>query len=1185
MFISSRLLFASQPAKRQLSSVGAKLRAVGAALLLLVFAQMANSQPATEPLLERSSPVKSNVLYVLDNSGSMFGTGSARQVYSPQFSRSSGTCGDNNYANLSPFNNSLHYNPAKRYIVGRTNAGDPQLPATVDNNSFVVTYIPRATATATLNATTNAAVLCTASNYDRLDINANNTFSWNGSNVGAANPFPKSAARTDCPGTTCTIQQERQNVANWRAFHINRIAAAKTGSAEAFSRVPTNFRLSYGSIHSTATQYSRMRDFDQSKGTFMTWLNGLAQISGTPLRQSLDAAGQFYSDASNTGPWGNTPWAPDAVAQNTHLSCRRSYTILVTDGEWNGNPAGTAAARNDVDSTSGTLITHADGQKTYRYVPRSSDARSIGKADKVAGSTYSDTLSDVAMYYWSRDLRTDLPNNVSPGNPSDPPFWQNMTTYTGAFGPVGRLNNAQVASAKAGATNWVNNQPANDTPETIDDLIHAAHNAGGRFLNLTDADSFADELSNVIGSIANQLTTEAGVAASSVSLTAGTRKFVPTYNPVGWWGNVKAITLNANGSESGIAWEVTRTSNGRPTGASTIPAPSSRNIYVNRSSTSAADMIEFKHTNLSVNGLIATTATPTSVQMASATTDDIVQYLRGVRTKEGSLSTDFRVRDAVLGDIVNSTPAFIKNSTLFNYSVLPASGATSAARSNWPTYLTEKAAKTEGILLVGANDGMLHVFREGGTTPGAEILAVIPRGVLSALHTLPNRNYQHRFFVDGPLSQHDAYIDVPRKNQAGTTLRWANIVTGTAGAGGRSVFAIDGSWGPETSSRAMMWEVNSSMADFANLGYVMNEVQTGVLSDGTWVAVFGNGSYGGDGRAYLYVVNLSTGALIKSLATDTEISNGLGGVRLMRNNTGILQGVYAGDLKGRMWRFDLLGTANTWTSNKLFTTSSPTSTATQPITAAPAVFKSIDGRAGNMIVFGTGKLHDSLDQFNTTTQSAYGIWDNTAIGSPINGITGRSNLVSISVSQVSNTTSVGNTLNPDSPTNLYEGNSNRAINWSTDRGWVLDYTQTPGQRTIYPVEVSNDVVRIDSVAPRLTQASCSTSSSLGFNFIINPFTGTCNTNFPVFDTNGDGVFNEADSKACIYSTEADGRDVVLTRREESGGLIGITEDSCLKNLQNSQGFINYQDCKKTDPPPPGSGASFRRDWRQLFPRN
>lgn len=98
----------------------------------------------------------------------------------------------------------------------------------------------------------------------------------------------------------------------------------------------------------------------------------------------------------------------------------------MTDGYWNGDAATTAGARLNVDNTSGSTITGPNGQ-SYRYTP----AAPFKDSD-------TDTLADVAMYYWNRDLRTDLANKVTP-NPKDVAFWQHMVTFTVGLGVEGTL--------------------------------------------------------------------------------------------------------------------------------------------------------------------------------------------------------------------------------------------------------------------------------------------------------------------------------------------------------------------------------------------------------------------------------------------------------------------------------------------------------------------------------------------------------------------------------------------------------------------------------------------------------------------------------------------------------------------------------------------------------------------------
>ena len=127
---------------------------------------------------------------------------------------------------------------------------------------------------------------------------------------------------------------------------------------------------------------------------------------------------------------------------------------------------------------------------------------------------YTNTLADVALYYWSRDLRT-LPNNVTDGNPANPPFWQNLSTYSIGFGVNGTLSQAQVNTAKDGTSNWT--EPAANDAKAIDDLIHAAHNGGGEFIPVSNSAEFSDALRKILLSISGETSSQAGVAAAPIS--------------------------------------------------------------------------------------------------------------------------------------------------------------------------------------------------------------------------------------------------------------------------------------------------------------------------------------------------------------------------------------------------------------------------------------------------------------------------------------------------------------------------------------------------------------------------------------------------------------------------------------------------------------------------------------------
>jgi type IV pilus assembly protein PilY1 len=1164
----------------QLLGVKTELKAALLATTLVVSAA-SQAQLANDPLLTRAASVRPNLLFVLDDSGSMGGS----QVYARHYELASGSCGTSNYSNSAPVNNLLYYDPSKRYEPGFSNTGAQltNAPVPASFSTFTV-YLPKPGQN--IPALTTKSSKCESARYNTIEVRGSD-FRVNGTST-SVNPFTYNANRTDCGAGPCTLLQEKQNITNWRTYHTTRIAAAKMGVGKAFTDQPDTFRLGYTTIHvadamgggTGQTKLTGVKDLNLVKTDFYTWLNSLSLLSGTPLRKALDISGQYYSRSDKNGPWAHSPWKSNSEGEaiKDHLSCRKSFTVLITDGEWNGDAAPTTAAQANVDGVTGPTLVHSDGVTKYTYQPGTTkDLRSIGKSDKKIPSSadYGNTLADAAMYYWMNDLRAGtngLANNVTAGGPSDKPFWQNMTTYTGAFGPVGKLSAADVALAKKGELNWTAVQPAEDLPETIDDLIHAAHNGGGEFLTLTDASTFASELGRVVGSIAGEQFSQAGVAASAAALTTGTKKFVPRFTANLWWGNMEMVNLKGNGDFESLAWQVVEVdANKNPTGVTKIPSPATRKMYTWVNNSTPA--VSFEYPSLVGGALIASGASNNTTTLLSNTmTPEMVAFLRGDRSNEGD-GRPYRKRSAILGDIINSNPVFIKNVSDPGFDRLPAA---TPGVSSYAAYRADKLGRKEGAVFIGANDGMVHGFREGSdsTNGGQEIFAYVPRGVLGNMHRLADKFYQHRFFVDGPLVEGDAYINAPNFSGSGKSVRWTNLIMGTTGAGGRSVFALDATRPLQMNEKSILWEVNGQNTGYEDLGNVLSEVQTGITASGQWVAIVANGPYGNSGRAHLFVLDLATGAVIRKLDTNDDTANGLGGVRIVRNSNNQIIGAYAGDLKGNVWRFDLSATsAASWPNGVALYSAKDSTGKAQPITATPGVVPRTDGKSGYIVVVGTGKLQDENDQTDLSPQSAYGLWDTAVFGistSVFTAITNPGTLVSVSVvTETANVTTGDLTFLKTVPS--------RTIDWAFDRGWYINYAQTPGQRTIYPVNPIGDVVRVDTLAPRANQFSCTVGTSVGYNYLISPYTGTCKTQ-TTLDTNGDGVIDDKDSVACIYSTEADGEDVVLETPDPSGSYTEIVD------IQNSGGHLKARVRRVGVPPIPISGNQYRRDWRQLILR-
>ena len=1030
--------------------------------------------------------------------------------------------------------------------------------------------------------------------------------------------YPKFRNRTDCAGaTSCTWAEELQNYANWKTYHSNRLDLAKTGIGLAFQPLNPTFRLGWGKINSldtgsTSTLDKGVRLYNPTvQGEFLTWLYGISEtalIAGTPNRKALDAVGTYYQRVDDNGPWANTPNGNGAVTSGgaevtSHASCRRAYAMLMTDGYYNDS-----FSMTDTDTVNGTTITNPT---SYQYKP-------IGPySDTRSGTRFNDTFADVAHKYWVNDLRPNLGNNVRTVN-GDEAYWQHLNFYAIGLGVEGTLDASDPAVLASLTGNSSTSPPrtrdwlaaASNDPKSIDDMWHATVNGRGKLLNAKTSDELNASIQKMMSDISGKEGTQSGVAVSTASLTKDTKKYTPSYTPISWNGNVTAYSLDpSSGNQVGIAWQVetliaTDPITGAKSYSSLIPAASTRNIYVGNGATSGAvRAVPFTYADMNP----ALTAS-----MNGTVNAGLIDYLRGDPTNEDTSASSssstaiYRARSTRLADIVNSTPVFVKDSIDLNYDL----GTTLTGRGTYRAFVAEKKARAEGLLFVGANDGMMHAFRDGTYDPntgavvnqgGIETFAYVPNALLPSLNLLADKTYVHRFYVDGPHIETDAYF-----GSGPSTSGWRNIVIGTTGAGAgvassagvsprTAVYAIDvtslNSSPTSLSATNVLWEVNSTNAAFAELGYVLTDVQAGPTKDGSWVAIFGNGYESKSCKASLFVVDLKTGAFLRELQTNTgactssATKNGLGGVRIVRDTGGTIIGAYAGDLLGNVWKFSLNdAVASNWKVDyKLFTAG-----ATQPITAAPGVLTlPLLGTpvpppiTGQMVVVGTGKFYEVSDITNNAVQSLYGIWD------PVVGFGGGGTTLantSLMVQQTIGAAATG--VNG----NTYYPISTNAVDYDLGgkRGWFINLPNT-GQRLVYPIDfLSGRFATADTISPsNVSLDPCSNlSGGTGYFYIIDALTGAGPTE-AVLDTNGDGNVDSSDLVVSGLEGKADGRNVTLEVSKNASRTTYVNVSGGAPG-----GTLITISCKLTGTclPPPGTGGGptskviKSREWRQLFMR-
>lgn len=1221
------------------------------------------SQMSQSPMLTKGTPVAPNIVFVLDDSGSMGMSARGIFLFQENLRAAWGVTGGGRFtpattdgvnpyadagsvagraslkiAQCSPDINQLYYNPAILYLPPLTNDGVTRVNTTSDvinwgggampqtditipvcrSGSDPILYRYKNTYTGTNPGTASGKGPPYWDGVTRLDLAA----SYTTTTLLAGTNYPKASSRTDCTTVAgqCTGTEELVNFRNWSNYYRDRSNMATSAVIEAFAAqaVDGSFRLGWGDINNLgiSTTSSRkltsgVQSFTASTRTnFINWLNTKKDNPGnrgTPNTVAVDSVGRYYKRTDADGPWGTTPKASSVgivtvgsptstEAQTAYAQCRRSNAILLTDGY---NNSGTVSV-NNVDGGTLPSVTSPTGGTLQPYNPIAAPYK----------DTHPNTMADVAMLYWGTDLMPNpVQNRVSKVPGVDDAVWQHMNFWAIGLGLDGTLDQTLYPNLTAQKTiTWP--APVDNTPTAIDDTWHATINGRGGFLNAADPRTLTGSLSKMISQILKSSSSQAGVAVSTVNLTNGTKKYVPVYTTGEWSGNMVANTLDpVSGNETGISWQAE--TRDPVTGAETsntlypdLSVPYASRIVANRNIAvgNSSGAVDFTYSAMNTAGIASQITPAFSGQIVDAT---LINYLRGDRTQEGTgTAREYRVRQALMGDIVNSTPTFVKTSIDYGYGSL----------NSYSTFLTTKAGRTEGALFVGANDGMLHVLAEND---GREIFAFVPRATLPRIAQLADPNYAHRYFVDGPITQGDFFN--------GTD--WKNVVVGTTGGGVadstspfyslKSVFAIDATTPTTLTKSNVLWELASDVQ--TELGHVLSDVQIGLMRNGQWAAIFGNGYKSSSGKAQLFIVNMTNGSVIRRIDTQPSTSsdtNGLGGVRLVRDDNNVVIGAYAGDLRGNMWKFDLSdASASNWASG-YGTSSAPVPLYTakdsgggaQPITAAPLILKHPSG--GYLVAFGTGKFFEDTDINTTNVQTVYGIRDPVTFGtvpSPNPTVSklgtvdrslavGAQSLVKQTIAAdivVSRTiTAFDDTTSTQNVT--YYTVSTNPITWTgalAKDGWYFDQPNS-GQRTVFPVDtLVASIARVDTIVPKaiITTDPCiAPNTGRGYNYIIDVLTGGSPLG-PILDTNGDGTIGVGDdTTASGYSTAADGRDISMITEPTLTCVAPKVRFVILSSTGES--IVSCIDpCSSASPPascspPPTANSAIRRTWRQLFMR-
>lgn len=616
---------------------------------------------------------------------------------------------------------------------------------------------------------------------------------------------------------------------------------------------------------------------------------------------------------------------------------------------------------------------------------------------------------------------------------------------------------------------------------------------------VTNPLNLRNQLSRAFDDIASRSLDAGSRTLTGARIGSGSFTLQPTFqrerNGKDWTGNLTALALNPDGSIGATLWNARTQLQAR--------APDDRNIWTiadagNGSSTDGNFRAgPFRPLTLGSNdsdqrgklGISPASLANGDYGRTNYTAPEFIAYLRGDQSLElgRSQTGTLRQRSSVIGSIINSEPVIAAPRSDAGYGNIHRLTGDSmfagyASNSAGNGYLDVKRGRAT-MAYVGANDGMLHAFNAStvpctnnqavacaGANAGREEFAFIPNAVLTNLGQIPlqDARYEHRYYVDGQISVGDV------KNGSGNAGdSWSTILVGSTGGGARSVFALDVSQRGAFGEDNVLWELNSAVD--ADIGHVYGKPLIVPLENGRWGVLFGNGYGNRRSDPQLFIVDATTGEVIRKLtANDGNLArsngnacddaspnsdsnactpaggapyNGLGQITAIDlDGNGKVDVVYGGDLQGNLWKFDLsASSASDWNvafgNQPLF--AAQIGNERQPITGGMRV--TAGPGTGVMVYFGTGRYlfggpnGDNNVPQNPTVQSLYAVFDNdTRVAGGRGDLQGQT---------ITRSTTAGGTVtrNVSRSRVIYNGPQAK-------RGWYLDLQvnqSAPNQTPVY----------------------------------------------------------------------------------------------------------------------------------------
>jgi len=186
----------------------------------------------------------------------------------------------------------------------------------------------------------------------------------------------------------------------------------------------------------------------------------------------------------------------------------------------------------------------------------------------------------------------------------------------------------------------------------------------------------------------------------------------------------------------------------------------------------------------------------------------------------------------------------------------------------------------------------------------------------------------------------------------------------------------------------VLWEFPPVGDTAIDMGYTYGKpiiAKTRALFNGAWVVMVGSGYNNPSGVGKLYFLQASDPTHYKMMSTGAGSAGSPAGLAHPAGYTQdfhnqLAEQIYAGDLLGNFWRFDVSDTTSDthWSVGQYAQLIAPGGGGLQPVTTPPEIKIDVSNGIDRWVFVGTGKLYDESDLADSQLQTMYAFRDGTA---------------------------------------------------------------------------------------------------------------------------------------------------------------------------------------------------------------